>query len=147
MPASEAPPGVDGTYGDPRQESIGQLFSELTSDVTTLVRQEIELARVELTAKAKDAGKGAGMLVGAAVVGLAVLGALTTTLIALLALAMPVWVAALIVTILWAVVAAVLAQIGRKRLKDAMPPKPEQTIETVKEDVQWAKTQMPSART
>lgn len=148
MPSPDPSQGAEGTHaGDPRQESIGRLFGELTSDLSTLVRQEIDLARVELTAKAKDAGKGAGMMAGAAVVGLAVLGALTTTLIAALALAMPVWLAALIVTVVWAVVAVVLVQLGRKRLKDAMPPKPEQTIETVKEDVQWAKTQMPSART
>jgi len=126
-----------------REQSFGTLLSELTSDISTLVRQEIDLARVELTAKAKDAGKGVGMMVGAAVVGLAVLGAFTAFLISLLAEWMPVWTASIIVTVLWAIVAYVLLRRGQRQLKEAMPPKPEQTIETVKEDVQWAKTQMP----
>jgi len=132
---------------DPRTESVGELLSDLSSDLSTLVRQEIELARVEMTAKGKVAGKGAGMLAGAGVVGLAVLGAFTTFLIALLAKVMDVWLAALIVTIVWAIVAFVLVQAGRKQLKEALPPKPEQTIETIKEDVQWAKTQMQSDTT
>ncbi len=87
------------------------------------------------------------MLAGAGVIGLAMLGAFTICLIALLSLAMEVWVAALIVTVVWAIVAAVLVQMGRKQLKEAGPPKPEQTIETIKEDVQWAKTQMQSDTT
>jgi len=127
---------------DLREQSFGTLLSELSSDLSTLVRQEIELARVEMTAKAKDAGKGAGMLAGAGVAGLAVLGAFTAFLIALLAEWMPVWAASLIVTVLWAIVAFVLLRRGQRQLKEAMPPKPEQTIETVKEDVQWAKNQM-----
>lgn len=136
-----------GLPPDPRDESVGALLSDLSSDLSTLVRQEIALAKVELAAKGKEAGKGAGMLAGAGVVGLAVLGAFTTFLIAVLALAMEVWLAALIVTVLWAVVAFVLVQLGRKQLKEAGPPKPEQTIETIKEDVQWAKTQMQSDTT
>jgi len=125
-----------------REQSFGTLLAELSSDISTLVRQEIELARVELTAKAKDAGKGIGMLAGAAVAGLAVLGAFTAFLIALLAEWMPVWAAAIIVTVLYAIVAFVLLRRGQRQLKEALPPKPEQTIETVKEDVQWAKNQM-----
>jgi uncharacterized membrane protein YqjE len=132
---------------DPREESVGELLGQLSSDISTLVRQEIALARVEMSEKGKTIGKGVGMLGGASVAGLAMLGALTTTLIALLAQAMDVWIAALIVTVLWGVVAAVLAQLGRKQLKEAAPPKPEQTIETIKEDVQWAKTQMRSDTT
>jgi uncharacterized membrane protein YqjE len=132
---------------DPREESVGELLGQLSSDISTLVRQEIALARVEMSEKGKTIGKGVGMLGGASVAGLAMLGALTTTLIALLAQAMDVWIAALIVTVLWGVVAAVLVQLGRKQLKEAAPPKPEQTIETIKEDVQWAKTQMRSDTT
>jgi hypothetical protein len=139
-----AAPGVNP---DPRTESVGSLLSDLSSDVSTLVRQEIELARVELTAKGKVAGKGAGMLVGAGVVALVMLFALTMFLIAVLGEFMDTWLAALIVTILWGIVAFVLAQAGRKQLKEALPPKPEQTIETIKEDVQWAKTQMRSDTT
>jgi hypothetical protein len=138
---------ADSVSPDPRTESVGTLLSDLSSDLSTLVRQEIELARVELTAKGKAASKGVGMFAGAGVVGLAVLGALTTAMIAALALAMDVWLAALVVTIFWAIVATVLVQAGRKQIKQAIPPKPEQTIETIKEDVQWAKTQMRSDTT
>ena len=149
MSTADSGPGYTEGYTedrstDLRDESFGKLLADLSADTSTLVRQEIELARVELTEKAKTAGKGIGMLGGAAVVALAMLGALTAFLIVLLDLWMPLWLAALIVTVLWAIVAAVLASRGRKQLKAATPPKPEQTIETVKEDVQWAKTQMKS---
>jgi uncharacterized membrane protein YqjE len=138
---------AQGVERDPREESVGELLGQLSSDISTLVRQEIALARVEMTEKGKVVGKGVGMLGGAGVVALLMLGALTTMLIALLAEVMEVWLAALIVTILWGIVAAVLAQRGKKQLKEAAPPKPEQTIETIKEDVQWAKTQMRSDTT
>jgi tetrahydromethanopterin S-methyltransferase subunit C len=85
------------------------------------------------------------MLAGAAVAGLLALIALTAVLIAALDTAMPLWLAALIVTVLWAVIGAVLAARGRKELQRAAPPVPEQTVETVKEDIQWAKTQTGSA--
>ncbi len=124
---------------DPRDRPIGELLKDLADQTTTLVKQEIELARVELTQKGKAAGRGVGLLVGAAVVALLAAGALTAFLIALLDEFMPTWLAALIVTILWAVVALVLANAGRSALKQATPPAP-QTVETVKEDIQWAKT-------
>ena len=85
------------------------------------------------------------MLAGAAVAALLALIALTAVLIAALDTAMPLWLAALIVTVLWAVIGAVLAARGRRELQHATPPVPEQTIETVKEDIQWAKTQTGSA--
>lgn len=128
-------------------ESFGQLLKELAEDTSTLVKQEIMLAKVELTETAKIAGKGAGMLAGAAVFALATLGALTAFLIIVLDIVMDLWVAALIVTILWAIVALVLAQAGRSQLKKATPLIPEQTVETVKEDVQWAKHPTTSGRT
>ena len=132
------------TSGDPRDRPIGELVKELSSQTSTLVRQEIELARAELQQKGKLAGKGAGMLAGAAIAGALALGALTAGLIAALALAMATWVAALIVMVLWAIVALVLAKSGQKALQRATPPAP-QTVETVKEDIQWAKTQTGSA--
>ena len=132
---------------DPREESVGQLLGDLSADFTTLVRQEIALAKVEMTDKAKTAAKGLVPMVIGGVIGLAVLGAFTAFLIALLAEVMPVWLAALIVTIVYAIVATVLVQSGRKKLKEVAPPVPEQTIETIKEDVQWAKTQMRSDTT
>ena len=123
---------------DARERPIGDLVKELSSQTSTLVRQEIELARAELQQKGKLAGKGAGMLGAAAVFALLAMGALTAALIALLDKAMATWVAALIVMALWAVVAAVLAKAGQSALKRATPPAP-QTVETVKEDIQWAK--------
>lgn len=136
---------ADATHGaaaaaddDPRERPIGELVKDLSSQTSTLVRQELELAKAELQQKGKVAGKGAGMLVGAAVFGLLAMGALTAALIALLDKAMDTWIAALIVMVLWAIVAAVLAKAGQSALKRATPPVP-QTIETVKEDVQWAK--------
>jgi uncharacterized membrane protein YqjE len=132
---------------DLAEESFGQLLSELASDTSTLVKQEIALARVELGDKARKAGRGAGLLAGAAVFGLLALGALTALLIVALDAAMDLWLAALIVTVLWAIVALVLAQSGRSAVSRALPAQPEQTIETLKEDVQWAKHPTRSART
>jgi uncharacterized membrane protein YqjE len=123
---------------DPRDRSIGELVKDLSSQTSTLVRKEIELARAELQQKAKLAGKGAGMLAAAAVFGLLALGALTAALIALIDKATATWVAAVIVMVLWLIVAAVLAKAGQTALKRATPPAP-QTVETVKEDIQWAK--------
>ncbi len=129
---------------DARDRPIGELVKDLSSQTSTLVRKEIELARAELQEKGKVAGKGAGMLAGAAVFGLLAMGALTAGLIALLDKAMATWVAALIVMALWAIVAAVLAKAGQSALKRATPPAP-QTVETVKEDIQWAKNPTGSA--
>jgi hypothetical protein len=125
---------------------MGQLFSELTNDVSTLFRQEVALAKAEISVKAKETGKGAGLLGGAGVTGLITLGSLTAFLIALLAQWMDVWVAALIVTVVWAIVTAILAQVGRSRLRAAGPPVPQQAIDSTKEDVQWAKTQLKSEK-
>jgi uncharacterized membrane protein YqjE len=129
---------------DPRDRGIGELVKDLASQTSTLVRQEIKLAQAEVTQKGKVAGKGAGMLAGAAVTALLALGALTALLIIVLDSFMPLWLAALIVTLLWAAVAAGLAAAGRKALQAATPPAP-QTVETVKEDIQWAKNPTSSA--
>lgn len=118
---------------------IGELVKDLAGQTSTLVRQEIKLAQAEVTEKGKVAGRGAGMLAGAAGAALLMLGTLTACLVVALDGAMPLWLAALIVTVLWGVVAAVLASVGRKALQAATPPAP-QTVETVKEDIQWAKT-------
>jgi uncharacterized membrane protein YqjE len=124
---------------DLREESIGDLLKRLSQDTSTLVKQEMALARAELTEQGKRAGMGAGMLGGAGVAGLLTLGALTATVIGVLDTAMAFWLAALIVTVVWAAIAGVLALQGRTKLKEATPPAP-QTVETVKEDVRWAKT-------
>ena len=129
---------------DARDRPLGELVKDLSSQTSTLVRKEIELARVELQAKGKTAGKGAGLLAGGAVAGLLALGALTAALIAVLSQAMDTWIAALIVMVLWAIVALVLAKAGQKEIKRSTPPAP-QTVETVKEDIQWAKNPTGSA--
>ena len=130
---------------DPRERGIGELVKDLASQTSTLVRQEIKLAQAEVTQKGKLAGKGAGMLAGAGAAALLGLGALTALLIVALDSFLPLWLAALIVTVLWLAIAAVLAAAGRKALQSATPPAP-QTVETVKEDIQWAKTQTGSAK-
>ena len=127
-----------------RERGVGELVKELAGQTSTLVRQEIQLAQAEITQKGKVAGKGAGLLGGAAVAALAMLGALTAAMIAGLDEAMPTWLAALIVTILWGVVAFALFKAGQKAIQRATPPAP-QTVDTVKEDIQWAKTQTRSA--
>ena len=137
---------ANGESNELRQHSTGELVKQLSEQTTTLVRKEIELAKAELSQKGKVAGEGAGMFGGAAVVGLLAAAALTTTIIALLDKAMDLWVAALIVALVYGAIAAVLAVAGRDRVKKGMPPAPEQTVETVKEDVQWAKSQAKSAR-
>jgi len=135
---------TSGGAGDPRDRPIGDLVKDLSEQTSKLVRKEIELARAELREKGKVAGKGAGMLGGAAVAGVLALGALSAALVALLDKATATWVAALIVMALWAIVALALAQAGRTSLQRATPPAP-QTIETVKEDIQWAKNPTGSA--
>jgi hypothetical protein len=128
-----------------RDHSIAELVKDLATETSTLVRQEIDLAKAEMTDRGKRAGKGVGMLAAGAAVALLAFGALTAGLIAALDLAMPTWLAALIVTVVYGAIAAVLVQIGRKQVQEAAPPVPEETIESVKEDVQWAKTRTRSA--
>jgi len=132
-------------HEDLRDQSIGDLLKRLSEETTTLVRQELELAKAEATQKGKEAGVGAGLFGGAGVVGLLALGALTAAIILALDLAMPGWLAALIVALVYGAIAGVLALRGRDRFKQASPPVPEQTIETVKEDARWAKTRARSA--
>jgi hypothetical protein len=127
-----------------REQPIGDLFKQLSDDLSTLVRQELRLAQAEVTEKGKNAGFGAGLLGGAGIVGLLALGAFTAFVIAALATGMELWVAALIVTVVYAATAGALALQGKNRVSEATPPLPEQTVETVKEDVQWAKSQLPS---
>lgn len=138
---------TNGMGDDLRERPIGDLLKQLSQETTTLVRQELELAKAEMAEKGKKAGKGAGMFGGAGVVGFLALGALTAALILALDTGMKAWLAALIVGLVYAAIAGVLALTGKKEVQQATPPVPEQTVESVKEDVQWAKTQTPSART
>ena len=136
-----------GDVGDDdlRERSLPELLKRLSEETTRLVHQELDLAKAELQAKGKQAGQGAGMFGAAGALGLAALGALTACLILALNAVMPAWLAALIVAVLWGIIAFVLVKQGQARMKAAAPPVPEQTIETVKEDVEWAKTQTRSA--
>lgn len=137
---------ANGEANELRSHSTGDLVKQLSEQTSTLVRKEIELARAELTEKGKVAGQGAGMFGGAAVLGLLALGTLTVVIVALLDKAMDLWVAALVVTLVYGAIAAVMAMTGKDRVRQGMPPAPEQTVETVKEDVQWAKSQAKSVR-
>lgn len=136
----------ENTNNGMREQGMGELFKQLSDDLSTLVRQELKLAQAEMTEKGKKAGVGIGMFGGAGIVGLLALGAFTTCVIAALSTGMEVWIAALIVTVAYAAVAGGLAMSGRDRVSEATPPLPEQTIQTVKEDAQWAKTQLSSEK-
>ncbi len=126
-----------------RDQSIGELLKHLSEQTATLVRQELDLAKAEMQQRGKRAGLGLGLIGGGGVLALAAVGALTATLILVLAEWMDAWLAALIVTLVYAAGAAVLALQGKEKVGEATPPVP-QTMETVKEDVQWAKTQVRS---
>ena len=132
---------------DMREHGTGELLKELSDHTTTLVRKEIELAKTELGEKGKKAGMGAGMFGGAGLFGIFAFAALTTCIIVALDSAMELWLAALIVAVVYGAIAAVLALQGRNKVQEAGPPVPEQATESVKEDVQWAKTQAKSGRT
>lgn len=122
------------------QRTLGEVVGDLSHDLTTLVKQELELARTELKQEASRAGKGAGLLGGAGVAGLLLLITATFTVAYLLDNWMPVEVAFLIVTLVWAVVASILALTGRKALREANPQLPT-TQQTLKEDAAWARAQ------
>jgi hypothetical protein len=135
---------VNVSGGDLRQEPVADLLKQVRDEAQTLVSQEIRLARAEMTEKAKQIGVGAGMVGGAGYLGhLAALG-LMLCLIFALATFLPGWLAALIVTVVFAAGAGALALAGKKRIQKAGPPVPEktvesvkQTIETVKEEARW----------
>ena len=130
-----------------RSQSTGDLVKRLSEQTSELVRKEIDLAKAELTEKGKQAGVGAGMFGAAGLFGVTAFLALTAALIAVLAEGMDIWLAALIVAVVYAVVAGVGAVLGKNKFQEAAPVAPEQTMESVKEDVQWAKTQAKSGRT
>lgn len=132
--------------GRPEHEGIGSAAKQLSEDLGILVRKEMELARREMMEKVKTAGVGAGMLSGSAITGLLTLGSLTALLIVAIGLALPLWLSALIVTAMWAAITAVLALTGKKKIQDAGPLVPEQTIQSVKEDVQWAQSGFKSGK-
>lgn len=137
---------ANGQGNDLYDRPTTELLRQLSQQTTDLVHKELELAKAELTEKGKRAGIGAGMFGGAGLFGAAAFAALTTAIVAALDLAMPLWLAALIVAVVYGAVTAVLAQRGKQKVQEAGPPVPEQTTESVKEDVQWAKTRAQSGR-
>ncbi len=130
---------TNGRRLDLRERGTGELVKLLSDQVSTLVRQEVELAKAEVAEKGKKAGVSAGMFGGAGIAGLMTLGSLTAFLILVLALAIPAWASALLVTLLWAGIAGALGLQGRNKLRAVGTPVPERTVETVKEDLQWLK--------
>jgi cbb3-type cytochrome oxidase subunit 3 len=129
-----------------RERPLGEVARDLTRDLSLLVRQEVELAKAEMAQKGRVMAPGLGMIGGAGVVGLMAAGALTAFLILVLSLVLDAWLSALIVAVILGGVAYVLVKQGKDRVDEAGTPVPEQTIETVKEDVEWAKNRATSAR-
>ena len=143
-------PGTGPDYGSaydagaadrpaPENIGLGQIVSEITSDLSTLMRQELDLAKAEVRQEATKSGKAVGMLGGAGFAGYMLALFASLALVGLLSALLDSfgW-AALIVALLWGVVGAVLYRLGRTLLRQ-VNPKPRQTIETLQEDVQWAK--------
>ena len=126
--------------------SVPELMRELSDQTATLVRQELDLAKAEVTAKGKKAGLGAGMFGGASLFGVYALGALTACAILALATAMAGWLAALIVAAVYGLIAGVLALSGARNVKRGVPPTPEQTVQSLKEDVEWTKLRVQEGR-
>lgn len=118
-----------------REEPVGELVQRASQQLTELVRGELRLAQAEMKEKGKLYGKGGGLFGGAGLVGFLTLQALVATAIAGLAVPLPVWAAALIVTVVLGAVTAVLALTGKKEIGQAAPPTPEQTIDSVQADV------------
>jgi uncharacterized membrane protein YqjE len=127
--------------------SLGDLLGDLTEDLSLLVRQEVALAQVEITDKARAYARASAMMIAALVLVLLAIGVMTACIILAIDLVLPAWTAALIVGGAYLLVAGILFLFGRARLRQAGKPIPEQTIETVKEDVSWAKQQATSATT
>lgn len=122
-------------------QSIGDLFSQLANETSLLIRQEISLAQTEMTQKAVTVGKNVGFLAVGGAIGYIALMAIVAAMIVGLANFIPLWLSALIVGIVIAVVAAILISSAIKSLKNA-DLAPQQTIETLKEDAQWLKKQV-----
>ncbi|WP_418961560.1 phage holin family protein [Streptomyces tritici] len=131
----QPPPPGGGPTPHRSDEPVSELVQRASQQLTELVRGELRLAQAEMKEKGKRYGKGGGLFGGAGIVGFLMLQTLVATAIAALAVALPVWAAALIVTAVLGVIAAVMAMSGKKQVDQAAPPAPEQTVESVKADV------------
>jgi membrane protein len=132
--------------GPPTEASMAELVKQLSEQTSRLARQEVELAKAELTMKGKRAGIGLGMFGGAGAIGFYALGALVAAAVLALATAVTAWLSALIVAVVLGAIAGVMALQGKSKVQQATPPVPEQTTESLKEDVQWAKSRAQAGR-
>jgi hypothetical protein len=124
------------------EKSLGQLFADLSRQLGTLVRKEIELARTEVTAKATEAGRDAALVgVGGALVYAAFIGLMAAAIFLLIEQGIDPWLSALVVAAIVGIAGAALVWRGRSNLAEAQLA-PKATIETIKEDAQWAKQQV-----
>ncbi len=139
LSVSHGPGPAASTTEHRRDESVGQLVSQLTEQMSRLVKDEVQLAKVDLTAKGKKAGIGIGMFSGAGLLAFFGFGALVTTAILGLAYLVPAWLSALIVGVVLFAVAAVLALMGKKEVSEATPPVPQAAVDGLKQDVQTVK--------
>jgi hypothetical protein len=128
------------------QQPTADLVRQLSDQVSTLVRDELALARIEMVEKGKRAGTGAGLLGGAGVLALYGLGGLFVTAGAALALVLPAWAAALIVTVALFAAAGVAALIGKGQVSRALPPEPEAAMASGKRDVDAVKAAIREGR-
>jgi Putative Actinobacterial Holin-X, holin superfamily III len=128
------------------QQSIGELVKQLSEQTSALARKEVQLAKAEMALKGKRLGLGAGAFGGAGLFAVFALGVFSSALVLLLATAIEAWVAALVVAGIYAVIAGILALTGKKKVKQATPPVPEQAIESTKTDVSEAKRRAEVAR-
>ena len=123
----------------PEAASTPELVTQLSQEVSRLVRDELQLAKLEVSSKAKKAGVGVGMFGAAGIIALYGVGTLIATAVLALALVLDAWLAALIVAVVLLAVAGVAALLGRSSVRDAAPPVPEEAIASTRRDVETAK--------
>jgi Flp pilus assembly protein TadB len=131
--------GSSETNGGQDDQSVGELVQQASQQLTELVREEIHLAQLELRDKARHAGKGAGLFTGAGLLAFYGGATLITAAVLLLGLALEPWLAALVVALVLLAAAGILGLVGKRQVDEALPPTPEQTGESVREDVRYLK--------
>jgi hypothetical protein len=132
--------------GELQDKPLPELLKQASEQTATLVRQEMELAKAEMTVKGKQLGIGVGAFGGAGLFGLFAFGALTACFILALDLVVAGWLAALIVAAVYGLIAGVAALLGKRKVQEGSPPVPERAIDSTKEDVEWTKSRAKQAR-
>jgi hypothetical protein len=141
MPSTSSEQGQAGTDGRRAADaSLGELFHQLSGDLSTLVRQEIEHAKAEMARKARFAAMGTALLVASAVIAVAAFAVLTAAAVLALSIVLDGWLAALVVGAAYLAIAGILALVGRGAVREVGSPVPERTVESVKEDVKWVRS-------